>query len=111
MKILDKDSAINSKVNFSIFSCVFFDEEGKSSQMKTDKPFIINQNTGVITTTIKDFLDYLDGYFALQVHATDSLGRPALANVEVGDSAPSSFNCCSEFFPPLGIFQKFFFCV
>jgi hypothetical protein len=85
MFIVDNDSPGNAAVNFSLVdNCLFINEDGESKLVPAkDIPFQIDRETGMISTKEGEFLDYLDGYFKLQVKAVDKSGSEALAEVQL----------------------------
>lgn len=82
----DKDDNLYAVNRYSLARIEYVDEELRSEP--TPYAFRIDPITGVITTNATSFVKYVDGYFQMDVIATDTKGRKAQVQLFVSSTVP-----------------------
>ena len=68
---IDIDNAPNNEIRYTIDS-ITFHKGGKTSQ--ASQAFTINSKDGTITKAASEYIDYVGGYFLIDVRAADANG-------------------------------------
>lgn len=78
----DQDSS-DADAIYSLENVVFHGEDGKTRS--TEGAFAIGKTDGIVYTNLRDYLDFQNGYFVMDVVAMDSKNRMSKATINVSE--------------------------
>ena len=70
---MDRDQAKYSANLYTLRNIVFFESNSSESE-DTPDAFAIDEATGVVTTKLPSYFDFVDGHFRMTVRVTESDG-------------------------------------